>query len=154
MRGKSAHSPPRLLVGQEAWTLVVRFRRDEHECDQPVLATVKDTVIFTCRRKRDFSRPQFALLITHLKKATAFENVIDFVLTGVGMWSLLLAGLEAVCITKESIGFEDRVLFHLLRRKLHRIGKLFEMSHALLLFMTDTITIGYRHAKAALICYL
>jgi hypothetical protein len=28
------------------------------------------------------------------------------------------------------------------------------MTHALLLFMTDIITIGYRHAKAALICYL
>jgi len=133
---------------------VVGFRRDEHECHQPVLATVKNTVIFACRRKRDFSGPQFALLITHFEKATAFENVIDFVLTGMGMWSLLLPGLEAVSIAKESIGFEDRVLFHLLPRKLHRIGKFFEMTHALLLFMTDIITIGYRHAKAALICYL
>jgi hypothetical protein len=111
-------------------------------------------VIFACRRKRDFSGPQFALLITYFEKPTAFENVIDFVLTGVGMGSLLLAGLEAVSIAKESIGFEDGVLFHLLRRKLHRIGKFLEMTHALLLFMTDIITIGYRHAKAALICYL
>jgi hypothetical protein len=28
------------------------------------------------------------------------------------------------------------------------------MIHTPLLFMTDIITIGYRHAKAALICYL
>jgi len=133
---------------------MVGFRRDEHERHQSVLPTVKDAVIFACRRKRDFSRTQFALLITNLKKATAFENVIDFVLGGVSMGSLFLSRLKAVSITKESIGFENRVLFHLLGRKLHHIGELFKMTHTPLLFMTDIITIGCRHAKAALICYV
>src|SRR5918994_842491 len=121
------------------------LRRDEDKGYEPLLATIRNAMVLSGRSKRNFTRAQLSFLITHLEDSSSFHNIIDLVLTRMGMGALLLAGLETIRVTEKSIGFEDTVFFHLLRGKLHRIRELFEVVHERLptiqsAFEVDTTT--------------
>ena len=123
---------------------MVRLGCHEHECNEPLLAAIEDAVILARGREGNFSGPQFPLLFAHLEDATTFQNIIDLVLPHVRVRTLFLPRLEAVSVAKESSGFEDAVLFHLLRRKLHGIGEFFKVAHSPFLFHD-----GYYHRVPA-----
>ena len=84
---------------------MVRLGRDEYQRDKLLLAAVGDAMILTRRRQHDLSRAELALVFPHREYALAFEDVIDLVLPVVRVRALLLTRLEALRITKKSVGF-------------------------------------------------
>jgi hypothetical protein len=107
----------------------MRFGRHENQRDETLLAAVGDSMILPRWRQRDLTGTELPLLIANGKHAAAFENVIDFILARVGVRALTLSRLETIGVAEKSVGFEDAVLFHFLRRKLHGVGKVFKVAH-------------------------
>src|SRR5258705_13654516 len=97
---------------------MLRFGGHENQSDQPLLTAIGDAVILPRRRQHDLAGAELALLIADGKQPLAFKHIINFVLPGMGMGTLLLARLETIGVAKEAVRFEKAVLLHFFRREL------------------------------------
>src|SRR5207244_12594799 len=78
-----------------------RFRRDEHQGDEALVATIGHAVMLPGRGKCDLTRPQLPLFFAHLEHAFALKDLVDFILTALRLGALFLTLFNKVGLPTE-----------------------------------------------------